>query len=366
MNTATFEKLQEICRVFRLPDTLSGAEEIRQGIINQTYKVTVRREDGSEKPYMIQKINTRVFVNPVQVMENIDRVTEHLRQKMPGKTSLHFHHTEDRKNYVEDEDGFWRLFNFIPSKTYDECKDLEVIRNAGRAFGEFQQLLSDFEVESLNETISHFHDTQRRYEQLDDAARLDVRGRLQEVVPELRWLNSARKKACTLSDMRRAGTLPLRVTHNDTKINNVLFAPEGPEAIVVIDLDTVMPGLVGHDFGDAIRFAGNTRPEDWKNTADVGVNLLVFQEFAKGFLSETAGTLTQNEIDTLALSCFVMTTECAVRFLEDYLSGDTYFKIAYPGQNLVRARCQIALAQDMERHMEQMDAIIRRCVEEYR
>ena len=366
MNNATFQKLQDLCQCFRIAAPVDGAEEIRQGIINQTYKVTTHLPDGEEKAYMIQKINTRVFTDPVQVMENIDHVTEHLRHKLPGKTSLHFHHTEDRKNYVEDADGFWRLVNFIPSKTYDQCRDPEVVRNAGRAFGEFQQLLADFDAATLYETISHFHDTVRRYEHLEAAARLDVCGRVQQVIPELKWLFSVREKACTLSVMRRAETLPLRVTHNDTKINNVLFEPEGPEAIVVIDLDTVMPGLVGNDFGDAIRFAANTQAEDCADTASVHVDLDIFRAFAQGFLSETASTLTASELDTLALSCFVMTTECGLRFLDDYLSGDTYFKVAYPGQNLVRARCQIALAQDMERHMEEMNAIIRGCVKDFR
>ena len=366
MNQAILERLQEICREFRIDAPVCGAEEIRQGIINQTYKVTTRLEDGGEKSYMIQKINTLVFTDPVQVMENIDQVTEHLRHKLPGKTSLHFHHTEDRKNYITDPDGFWRLSNFIPSRTFDLCHDLDIIRNAGKAFGEFQYLLSDFDASRLAETISHFHDTVRRYEQLEAAVRGDIRGRLARVTEEVRWAFSVREKACTLSNLRRSGGLPLRVTHNDTKINNVLFEQEGPEAIVVIDLDTVMPGLMGNDFGDAIRFAGNTQAEDCTDLDAVHVNLEVFEAFARGFLAETAPILTPAELDTLALSCFVMTTECGVRFLTDYLSGDVYFKTAYPEQNLNRARCQFALAQDMLLHMEEMENIVRECVAEYR
>ena len=191
-------------------------------------------------------------------------------------------------------------------------------------------------------------------------------GRAAEVQEEIAFLLSVQDQACTLTDLYRQGKLPLRVTHNDTKINNVLFHPVDNSALVVIDLDTVMPGLMGHDFGDAIRFAANFVEEDCPEAEKAGVDMEVFQGFAEGFLSRTAKTMTDMEIQTLALSCFVLTAELATRFLADYLDGDLYFKTSYPKHNLVRSRCQIALARDMLRKMPQMEEMVRKCIAMYR
>lgn len=358
-------KLKQVCTAFRITGTYEGYEEIKIGNVNRTYRVNYRRDDGKRKSYIVQQVNTFVFKKPVEAMENIDKVTEHLHAKTPGRTSLHFHHTANRKTYLFDENGFWRLFNYIPSSTYNVCNDLEIVRNAGLTFGEFQTLLADFDANKLYETIPDFHNTRKRYETLlTDAARNPC-GKAQSVAAELDWLISVREQACVLTDMHSRGELPLRVTHNDTKINNVLFEHDGKRAIVVIDLDTVMPGLVWHDFGDAIRFAANYVEEDSKETDKAGVNMAVFQAFAEGFLKKTAPTLTDKEIETLALSCFALTTELATRFLDDYLLGNPYFKIDYPEHNLVRTRCQIALAKDMLRKMDEMNAIVRWCCQQY-
>lgn len=358
-------KLKQVCKAFRIAGTYEGYEEIKVGNVNRTYRVDYRRDDGKKKSYIVQQVNTFVFKKPVEVMENIDKVTEHLHEKTPGRTSLHFHHTANRKTYLFDENGFWRLFNYIPSSTYNVCDDLEIVRNAGLAFGEFQTLLADFDANKLYETIPDFHNTRKRYETLLADAAKDPCGKAQSVAEELEWLISVQDQACALTDMHGRSELPLRVTHNDTKINNVLFEHDGKQAIVVIDLDTVMSGLVGHDFGDAIRFAANYVEEDSKETDKTGVNLAVFQAFAEGFLKNTASTLTEKEIETLGLSCFVLTTELATRFLDDYILGNPYFKIEYPEHNLVRTRCQIALAKDMLRKMDELNAIIRRCCQQY-
>ena len=236
------------------------------------------------------------------------------------------------------------------------------MRSAGKAFGEFQMDLADFDISELTQTIPGFHDTRQRYEKLLESVKQDKAGRAGEVREEIDYLLSVQDLACTLTDLQRAGELPLRVTHNDTKINNVLFNPVDNAAMIVIDLDTVMPGLMGHDFGDAIRFAANFVEEDCRETDKVGVNLDVFRAFAEGFLSMTAKTMTQKEVQTLALSCFVLTAELATRFLADYLDGDLYFKINAPDHNLVRTRCQIALAKDMQKHLPQMEEIVRECV----
>ena len=358
-------KLKQVCEAFRIPGAFQSYEEIKVGNVNYTYKVSFRNDDGSKKSYIVQQVNTYVFKKPMEVMENIDKVTEHIRAKTPGRIALHFHHTADRKTYLFDENGFWRLFNYIPSSTYNACEDLEIVRNAGLAFGEFQMMLADFDASQLYVTIPDFHNTRKRYDQLLSDAIADPCGKANEVAEELEWLISVKDKACTLTDMHERGELPLRVTHNDTKINNVLFEREGNQAIVVIDLDTVMPGLVGHDFGDAIRFAANFVEEDSPKADRAGVNMEVFREFADGFLMRTASTLTPNEVSTLGISCFALAVELATRFLDDYILGSPYFKIDYPEHNLVRARCQIALAKDMERKMEEMERVIQVCMEKY-
>ena len=358
------EQLKRVCRAFRIEGEWASYEEISVGNINHTYKVNFIQPSGQPKSYIVQKVNTYVYKNPIQVMENIDRVTEHIRAKKPGQTALHFHHTLDRKTYFQDTDGFWRLFNYIPSDSSIKV-DLETIRNAGEAFGEFQTQLSDFDPAQLYETILHFHDTPWRYEKLEEAVEADPLGRAAGVKAELDYLYSIRGRACVLTELYRQGRLPLRVTHNDTKINNVLFDQESKRALVVIDLDTVMPGVVGHDFGDAVRFAANFVEEDCAEPERAGVDLGIFRAFTDGFLKSTAAALTETEIATLAQSCLALTAELSVRFLDDYIRGDPYFKIRYPEHNLVRARCQIALARDMERKMDVMDAIVRDCAARY-
>ena len=357
-----YNKLEQVSRLFRIEGTYVGYETICIGNVNQTYEVKFILPDGKKKSYLVQNVNTYAFRQPVQLMENIDKVTEHIRAKKPGQVALHFHHTADRKTYVMDGENFWRMTNYIPNKTYSTVSDPEIIHNAGAAFGAFQVQLSDFEITQLHETIPDFHNTRARYQQLLDAVSKDPVGRVAEVQEELNFLLGVQDEACKLTDMARQGELPLRVTHNDTKINNVLFSPVDKRAMVVVDLDTVMPGLVGHDFGDAIRFAANREPEDSRNLDQVCVDLDIFRAFTEGFLEMTAKTLTKNEIDTLALSPFVLAVELATRFLADYILGDPYFNITCPDHNLVRTRCQIALAKDMLKRMPDMEQIIRECV----
>ena len=356
------DKLLEVCRLFKIEDEFLGYEVIQMGNVNKTYKVNFLLPDGTPKSFLVQNVNTYAFRNPIGLMQNIDLVTEHIRGKKPGQTALHFHHTYDRKTYVVDGNNFWRMTNYVNSVTFNSVPDLQIIRNAGQAFGEFQNDLADFEIGLLVETIPNFHNTRDRYAKLMKAVEANAAGRLEEVREELEWVLSVQDLACKLTDMQKAGELPLRVTHNDTKINNVLFHPETKEAMVVIDLDTVMPGVIGHDFGDAIRFAANFVEEDCPDYDKVGVNLEVFRAFAEGFLEKTAKTLTPNEVDTMALSCFALTTELVVRFPDDYIQGDPYFKINYPEHNLVRTRCQIALAKDMLKKLPEMDQIVRDCV----
>ena len=360
---ALFEKLVAVGTAFRLPGTLQSYTELKNGNINRTYKLNYTAVDAAgaenEKSYLAQKINTVAFRDPVGLMENIDRVTAFLRAKRPDAVSLHFHHTAAGENYLLEPDGFWRLSNYVRSVTFNSGENLSVVRSAGEAFGEFQMLLSDFDAATLHETIPGFHDTRLRYAALKEAVRADRCGRLAKCKAEVEWLLSVEDTACTLTDLYRAGKLPLRVTHNDTKINNVLFDEETLKPLVVIDLDTVMPGLVGQDFGDAIRFAANAGGEDCENLSEVFVDMAVFGAFCDGFLSKTAKVLTRREIETLGISSFAMTCELAARFLTDYLCGDVYFKVKRERHNLIRTRAQIALAKDMQRHLPEMtDACI--------
>ena len=365
MNPDVARKLLQVGEAFRIPGPFFSYEEIKVGNVNHTYKVNYIRDDGTGmakiKSYLVQRVNTYAFQHPIELMQNIDRVTEYIRQKHPNSLCLHFHHTENGTNYLMDEDGFWRLSNYVPSVTFDTCDDLDVVRSAGEAFGDFQTILSDFDPGQLFYTIPDFHDTRKRYEKLKADAAADSCGRVAEVHAELDWLLSVEDEACALTDRFHAGELPLRVTHNDTKINNVLFDSQTHKPLVVIDLDTVMPGLIGHDFGDAIRFAANFVEEDCPDASKAGVNLNIYWAFAEGFLKYTASTITEAEVESLGVSCFALACELATRFLDDYILGDRYFKIKNPNHNLVRTRCQIALAKDMQRKMDAMNAIVMDC-----
>jgi len=370
MDQTVARKLLSVGEAFRLPGPFFSYEEINQGNVNSTYKVNYIRDDGTGmaviKSYLMQKINSYAFKNPIQLMENIDKVTEYIRDRNPDGINLHFHHTADRKTYIIDEDSLWRVCNYVPSVTYDSCDNLNVVRSAGEAFGGFQMSLSEFDASLLYYTIPDFHNTRKRYETLIEDIKKDEMGRVKEVQGEIDFLLSVQDEACRLTDMYNCGELPLRVTHNDTKINNVLFDPETHKALVVIDLDTVMPGLVGHDFGDGIRFAANFVEEDCEQYEKAGINLNVFWAFTEGFLKMTAKTLTDNEVNTLGLSCFVLACELATRFLDDYINGDKYFHVKKDKHNLIRTRCQIALAKDMMEKMDAMDAIIRECAQKYK
>ena len=356
----TFERLTE---VFGLGDAVKSYEVISNGNINSTYDVTVR-SGGEDKRYVFQRINVFVFKNPEKIMVNIDAITTHIAEKLnaAGESRdrvMHFAHTKDGKSYFYYGDEFWRVSEFVPnSVTFNTCDDLDILRSAGRAFGEFQTMLSDFNAATLNETIPNFHNTRSRIETFMKHVEEDPCGRVAEVTDEIERIKRFTPMAVRLNELLDSGELPLRVTHNDTKINNVLFDRTTKEAKTVIDLDTVMPGLVAHDFGDAIRFAANRSAEDEPDLSLVGLDISRFRAFSEGFIPEVANSLTPTEIKTLSLGAFTMTAELVVRFLDDYISGDKYFKTLYDKHNLVRARCQLCLAEDILAHLDEMNAIV--------
>lgn len=351
--------LCEICGKFNIHGECIGYREIHSGIVNSSYAIYFRKKN-EEKCYFLQKVNEYVFKNPIAVMNNIDKVTEYIQKKYPERTCVKFYHTSNGDSFVKHE-GIWRVSDYIDSFVYAKCPDTDTIRDAGRSFGSFQMALHDFDASTLEYTIKDFHNTRKRFDDL--YANKDKAYMAQD---EFDWLMSVRDKACTLTDLFIEGKLPLRVTHNDTKINNVLFDKVTKRAITVIDFDTVMPGLVGHDFGDAIRSAANTVAEDCTDISSVSLDLDIFRAFTEGFLCETISVLTENELKSLPVSCFALAAELSTRFLNDYFQGNLYFKTSYPEHNLVRARCQIALAKDMLKKMDCMEKIVAECAASYK
>ena len=340
--------IAQIAALFRAPGSFIGSETLSQGNINATYRVDFRQADSSVRSFILQRVNTYVFPHPVEIMENIRKVTAHISSKVSDKPVLHFYETASGENYyIENAGAFWRMTDCITGVCYDSVDSLDVLRNAGRAFGDFQNQLADFPADALYTTIPDFHNTAKRLETFFAAVEADKCGRVSEAGDEIAFIRAHAALASELTHMQEAGKVPLRVTHNDTKTNNVIMDRTTGEPLTVIDLDTVMPGLAMHDFGDAVRFAANTAAEDEPDTAKVSLDLAKFRAFAEGFIGSTAGALTEKEIGTMALGAITITIELAVRFLTDYLMGDPYFKINYPTHNLVRARCQIALAEDM-------------------
>ena len=363
------EKLQDVCTAFRIPGKLVSYELMTNGNINTTYKVACADGSGPSAagiPYIAQKVNQYVFEDPIQMMRNIDLVTEHIMagQRKRGPDSrryrLHFHHTAERKNYyINDAGEFWRLTNFVEdSIAFNSTRDPKVLYMVGQAFGRFQAQLIDFDAGQLTETLPDFHNTRKRLETLFAHAAEDPCGRCSEMAAELEFLHSQTDRCSELSRSRELGLLPLRVTHNDTKSNNVLLDKDTLEPLVVIDLDTVMPGLAAYDFGDAVRFAANNTMENDPDLSKVSLNLDLYRAFAEGYIQAAANFLTEEEIDTMASGALTITVELASRFLDDYITGDRYFKIDYPTENRIRTQNQIALAKDMILHFDEMNQIV--------
>ena len=336
-----------------------NATSYGNGHINDTYIV-----EGFE--YILQRINTQVFKNPAELMENTENVTAYLRKKIaaaggnPDRETLTIVPTIDGKTFYTTEDGnVFRVCKFIPGTTsIDEARSLNDLVEAGVGFGRFQRLLADFPVEKLYDTIPNFHHTPKRILALKEAIEKDMAGRAATVQDEINFALEQTQWADAVIKGLEDGTIPLRVTHNDTKINNLLFDKETGKAICVIDLDTVMPGSALYDFGDALRIGGSTAAEDETNLEKVWFNADAYKAFAQGFLSEMKEFLTPTELKLLPLSVKLMTYECGIRFLTDYLNGDTYFKIHRPNHNLDRARNQFKLVADITAKENLLDEFI--------
>ncbi len=361
------DSIEKMLNSFKFKGELVDFEQFGSGHINSTYLARYN-ENGKIRSYVVQRVNTNVFKNIDDLMSNVFAVTSFLREKIkekngnPHRETLHYIKTDDGGMYYKDDEGnCFRAYRFVDnSKSCDSVSSPEIFEKSGVAFGKFQKYLSDFPATTLNETISNFHNTGWRFEnEFLPAVEEDKVGRAVTCKDEIEFVMKRRNDCTRLTNLIEKGELPIRVTHNDTKLNNVLFDNDTDEAICVIDLDTVMPGLALYDFGDSIRFGANTCAEDEKDTSKVAINLEYFKAYAKGFLSQAGDSLTQTEKDNLAFSAKLMTFECGMRFLTDYLNGDTYFKTAYPEHNLVRAKNQFALVKDMESKMDEMEKIIK-------
>ena len=328
------------------------------GHINSTFLVTAQ----SGKRYILQKVNGRVFKNPEQVMQNIIKVTEYLRSRLSGAMkTLTLVELKNGKKYFTDENGeIWRMYDFIENAVSLELPETENdFYQIAVAFGTFQNMLKDFPANELYETIPDFHNTPVRYTAFLEAVEADPLKRAKNAEKEIAFVNERRDFFDILEKSHSEGELPLKVTHNDTKLNNVMLDEKTRMPICVIDLDTVMPGYSVNDFGDSIRFGASTAAEDEKDISKVHFDINLFKIYTKGFLDGCDGTLTDCERRLLPVGAKMMTIECGMRFLTDYLLGDTYFKTDYPEHNLVRSRTQFKLVSEMEKMWSEMEQIVK-------
>jgi hypothetical protein len=337
------------------------------GHINDTFLLRFRC-GSKDKRYILQRMNGDIFKNPTELMENVIGVTSYLRKKIiasggdPERETLNFLPTLDGKSFYTDTKGHsWRVCGFVEDTIcLESVSKPDDFYQSAVAFGNFQKLLSDYPAHTLHETILNFHNTVSRFKDFKRAVEEDVCGRAKEVQAEIQFAMDRENDAAILVNMQNSGELPVRVTHNDTKLNNVLLDSKTGKAICVIDLDTVMPGLAVNDFGDSIRFGASTGAEDEQDLSKIHLDLDLFDIYAKGFLEACGESLTKKEIEMMPAGAKMMTFECGIRFLADYLQGDVYFKINREKQNLDRCRTQFQLVAEMEEKTEQMHRIIQK------
>ncbi|MFU8892074.1 MAG: phosphotransferase enzyme family protein [Luteolibacter sp.] len=364
-------KIQEIGTQFAIRGDLIEVREIKSGHINSTYRTSYLRPRGDTNRYILQSINRNVFKDPIAVMNNVEAVTRHINSRVLrlkkdlGGQTLSLFPARDGRFWVEDGDGaVWRCYNFIEGcVTYDVVENTRQAYQAARAFGSFQDLVSDLPADSIVETIPDFHNTPKRFARLIEVARIDPQGRLAAVREEFDFIRSREDLTNSLLKHHESGAIPVRITHNDTKINNVMIDADLDEAVCVIDLDTVMPGLALYDFGDLARSATSPAAEDEKDLNQVRMQMPMFEGLVEGYLDAASGFLNDQECALLVDSAKLLTLEVGIRFLTDFLEGDVYFKTARPGHNLDRCRTQLKLVERMEEQEKAMrkfaDTVVR-------
>ena len=363
----TSRNLEDALYAFGFGLQCSYVKPFGEGHINETYAVYMPTEEGDEFAYILQRVNNNVFKDPAGVMENIFGVTEYLRNVIreeggdPDRETLSCIKTKNGCTYFEDNEGQpWRCYNYISNSVcYQLVEDPEQFYQSGNSFGHFLKQLGNYPASSLKETIPDFHNTVKRFENLEKALKRDIKNRAITCRPEIAFALDRKQDCKVLVEQQENGTLPLRVTHNDTKLNNILFDAETGKGLCIIDLDTIMPGLAANDFGDSIRFGAATAEEDERDLDKMHFDISLYELYVKGYLEATRDVLTPEEVESLPWGARLMTFECGIRFLTDYLEGDTYFKTAYPEHNLVRARTQFRLVDEMEQQFAKMQEIVR-------
>ena len=353
----TEDRLIRIAKEFTLEGEIATIEALGEGFINDTYII---KSVGDAPDYILQRKNHVVFPDVPGMMQNIKAVTEHIKSKVadPKRETLTVVPTLNGKLYHQEGDNFWAVCLYIPNTlTYSRAESTELAYQGGVGIGKFHSLLADFK-QPLNETIKGFHNMRWRFEQWDATIAADPVGRIKELTEEISWIEQRRDKMLTLWSKVESGEIPMRVTHNDTKISNILFDEASGNVLCAIDLDTVMSSTLLNDFGDAIRSYTNTGAEDDKDLERVEMSIEMFRAYAEGYLSEQRNTLTQSEKQWLAFSGLYITFEQVLRFLMDYIDGDKYYKIAYADHNLVRTHAQYKLLQSMERQYDDMCKIV--------
>lgn len=357
--------LTEVLSAYTFPATLMGAVRYGYGHINDTYCVICQPQSGDCIRFILQGLSTAVFPEPEKLMENMSGITSFLRRKIieqggdPERETLSLIKTKDGKDYYTDSNGkVWRLTPFIEDTDCLLFATPELFEASGYAFGKFQYLLRDYPTETLHETIPKFHDTEDRFQKFLVALETNKAGRASQVQSEIEFILARRNDCSVVLNALRAGKLPLRVTHNDTKLNNILFDRATGNGICIIDLDTTMPGLSVNDFGDSIRFGANHNIEDEPDLTKVNFDISLFEAYTRGYLNGAQGSLTQEEIAYLPWGARLITLECGIRFLTDYLDGDRYFRTRYPEHNLNRCRTQFKLVLDMESQFQAMCDIV--------
>ena len=372
------EEITNIANQFDINGKLVNVKCKNNGNINKTYIATYKMDDGKEEHFIIQKINTTVFKEPYKLMKNISNVTSFIEMKTQIcgddiHPCLSVIKNKNNKLLVEvmdektGEKQYYRAYNCIEnSVSYDVSDDKKVVYNVGAAFGHFQRLLSDYDADELETTIPDFHNTPKRFDDFMSDIELDVCDRVDEVAKEIITLLKYKGSKDKIVNLLKKGTIPVRVTHNDTKVNNVMMHEKTGEYLTVIDLDTVMPGSSLYDYGDGVRSTCSTCAEDETDLNKVGIDIDLFKEYTMGYLNEMADYLTEDEVCNLGESIRVITFELALRFLNDYINGDTYFKTLYDKHNLVRARNQLKLLVDIDKKMPEINKFILETYRKYK
>ena len=358
--------MKNVIKNFNINGTVLSVERYGEGHINETYLAVVL-ENGVEKNYILQKINNKLFTNVEMLMNNIKLVTEYNRSKIverggnPDRESLSLVYTKDGKSYYhcEDCDGYFRMYIFITDAVaHQKVTNPDQFYQSAVAFGEFANLLAEFDAKSLYEVIPNFHNTVSRFENFKKSLNTDKFDRVKLVKDEIDFVIKREKYCSKIVNLLESGEMPTKVTHNDTKLNNVMLDVVTNKPVAVIDLDTIMPGSICYDFGDSIRFGCNTGAEDERDLTKVNFDIDLFEYYTKGYLKALGNTVTEVEKNNLAFGAILMTFECGMRFLADYLDGDIYFRTHREGHNLDRARTQFKLVKDMEERLDEMNKIV--------